>query len=174
MTRTNAEAAAVHTKAVLRDLYETHHSFLYNYMFNLTRNREEAADLVQEVFLRLCRQAWVPEQPKTWLFRTGYRLFVDQWRRRQRYMKLQLGRETVELHTPEQALIDKEFGDAVRAQLERLKPLSQAAFHMRVYREYSLGEISRALDCSENTVKSCIRRGRKQLAGWLRAYGDSR
>jgi RNA polymerase sigma factor (sigma-70 family) len=153
--------------ANLDELYSAHSVYLNKFMFKLTRDQEEAADLVQEIFLRLCQQERLPEHPKTWLSRTGYRLFIDQWRRKQRYSMLQLDHSLTSRDTTEQVILDREFDRFVRLLLLRLKPLSRNAFHLRIYEQCSYGEISRLLGCSENTVKSCIRRGREQISKWL-------
>jgi RNA polymerase sigma factor (sigma-70 family) len=153
--------------ANLDELYTAHSVYLNKYMFNLTRNREEAADLVQEIFLRLCQQDSLPEHPKSWLARTGYWLFIDQWRRNQRYSRLPLDHGLPNCDTTEQAVLDREFERFLRLQLLRLKPLSRNVIHLRVFKQYSYNEISRQLGCPENTVKSCIRRGRAQLSKWL-------
>jgi RNA polymerase sigma factor (sigma-70 family) len=154
-------------EAKLDELYAAHSVYLNKYMFKLTRNQEEAADLVQEIFLRLCQKDNLPEHPKEWLARTGYWLFIDQWRRKQRYSKLPIDHGLPSCDTTEQAVLDREFERLVRLLLLRLKPLSRTAFHLRIYEQCSYGEISRLLGCSENTVKSCIRRGREQISKWL-------
>jgi RNA polymerase sigma factor (sigma-70 family) len=155
------------TATDLDKLYEAYAVHLNKYMFTLTRNREEAADLVQEAFLRLCQQISLPEYPRTWLSRTGYRLFIDRWRREQRLLKLPLVQVVPDLATPEQAVLHREFEMNIYRLLRRLKPQARTAFHLRVYEQYSYNEISQLLGCSENTVKSYIRRGRVQLSKWL-------
>jgi RNA polymerase sigma-70 factor (ECF subfamily) len=64
-----------------------HFDALYRAAFRLARRREDAEDLVQEVAVR----AW-PElerlesldNPRSWLLRVQYRIFVDEFRRRGR------------------------------------------------------------------------------------------
>jgi RNA polymerase sigma factor (sigma-70 family) len=153
--------------ANLDELYTTHSVYLNRFMFKLTRNQEEAADLVQEIFLRLCQKDDLPEHPKEWMSLTGYRLFVDQWRRKQRCSRLPLDHSMPNHNITEQAVLDREFERLVRLLLLRLNPLSRTAIHLRVFEHCSYGEISRRLGCPENTVKSCIRRGRAQLSRWL-------
>jgi RNA polymerase sigma factor (sigma-70 family) len=151
----------------LDELYTAHSVYLNKFMLKLTRNQEEAADLVQEIFLRLCQKDNLPEHPKEWLSLTGYRLFVDQWRRKQRCSRLPLDHTFPTHNITEHAVLDREFERLVRLLLLRLNPLSRSAIHLRVFEQRSYGEISRLLGCSENTIKSCIRRGRAQLSRWL-------
>ncbi|WP_054023584.1 RNA polymerase sigma factor [Bacillus sp. FJAT-28004] len=154
--------------ADLNDLYAAHSVYLNKSMYYLTRNREEAADLVQEAFLRLCLQDSLPHNPKSWLSQTGYRLFIDKWRRTKRVSFLPIDYYTVSSQTtPEQAVLDMEFERLVYQLLLRFKPRMRTALYLRIYKQFSYEEIASLLDCSENTVKSYIRRGRAQLSKWL-------
>jgi len=155
-------------QAEVAELYVKYAQYLNIFLLRLTRNREEAADLVQEVFLRLCLQDRLPEHAKEWMALTGYRLFVDQWRRRKRTAGLRF--ELIpfaEFVSPEQAALDREFEISVQQLLLRFKLRKRTALYMRLYKQAGSGEISKLLDYPENTVKSDIRRGRRQLSEWL-------
>ncbi|GGD58721.1 RNA polymerase sigma factor [Paenibacillus nasutitermitis] len=157
------EQAAVN----LDELYAAHSAYLNKYMYKLTRDREDAADLVQDIFLKLCLQGSLPDHPKAWLSQTGYRLFIDQWRRKQRLSQLQLEKAYCNIAAPEQAALDREFERYVDRLLLRLNPRMRTALYLRIYRHSSYEEIARMLDCSQNTVKTFIRRGKAQLSKWL-------
>jgi RNA polymerase sigma factor (sigma-70 family) len=66
-------------------IFRPHFDALYRAAWRLTRNREDAEDLVQEVALRalpeLERLASL-DAPRAWLLRVQYRVFVDGLRRR--------------------------------------------------------------------------------------------
>ncbi len=160
-------------QAELAELYVQHAQYLNKFMLRLTRNREEAADLVQEVFVRLCLQDRLPEHAKEWMALTGYRLFVDQWRRRKRTAGLRF--EPIpfaQFVAPEQAALDREFESAIQGLLLRFKLRKRTALYMRLYKQAGSGEISRLLDYPENTVKSDIHRGKRQLSEWLLEDSD--
>ncbi len=151
----------------LNDLFVAHATHLRNYMLKLTRDREDAADLVQETFLRLCQQDRLPPYPRTWLARTGYRLFVDEWRRKRRARGRMVTPNPVGCTMPEQAYLERELEDEVDRLLQRLHPRARDAFRLRVRGSLSYGDIAQLLGCSENAIKSCMRRGRVHLAQWL-------
>ena len=155
--------------AKLDELYMEYAVHLNRYLRKLTRDPEEARDLAQESFLRLCQQDHLPPYPKEWLFLTGYRLFVDQWRRRRRITSLRFdgGREPLSSAAPEQTVLDREFERQVARLLLRFKAPMRTALYMRLFKSSPYGEIARTLRCSENTVKSFVRRGRKKLSEWL-------
>lgn len=153
---------------IVNELYAAHADNLNRYMYKLTRNREEAADLVQEAFLRLIMQGDdLPSYPKTWLSQTGYRLFIDQWRRRKRIQWQPLCDRMPCQAMLEQEVVDGDFERFVWSLLSRLKPLTRAALYLRIFKQLSYSEIAVQLGCNENTVKTHIRRGRAQLAEWL-------
>ncbi|XID95980.1 RNA polymerase sigma factor [Paenibacillaceae bacterium WGS1546] len=152
----------------LGEVYERYASDLYRFMLRLTRNREDAADLVQDVFLKLCQQATLPERAREWMATTGYRLFVDRWRRERRAVDTPPGLVPSDVFiAPEQAVLDLEFDRFVRRMLLRFKRGRREALYMRLYEQTSCAEIARLLMCPENTVKSHLRRGRRQLSEWV-------
>ncbi len=172
--RSEEDGRVERKRAEVADLYSQHAPYLNKFMLRLTGNREEAADLVQEVFVKLCLQERLPEHAKEWMALTGYRLFVDQWRRRKRTVGLRFeAASRADFIAPEQAALDREFESAVQRLLLRFKRRKRTALYMRLYEHAGSGEISKRLDYPENTVKSDIRRGRKQLSEWLREDTDS-
>ena len=64
-----------------------HFDALYRAAMRLTRRREDAEDLVQDVLLRAfpaLGQLETLDSPRGWLLRVQYRIFVDGYRRRHR------------------------------------------------------------------------------------------
>jgi RNA polymerase sigma-70 factor (ECF subfamily) len=64
-----------------------HFEVLYRAAMRLTRCREDAEDLVQDLALKACTELdrlEALESPRSWLLRVQYRLFVDGFRRRTR------------------------------------------------------------------------------------------
>ncbi len=70
------------TEHFLTDLFERYHRALFWYFLRHTRSREDAEDLVQEVFLRASRSAGRYRrlgtgQETVWLFRIARHLLID-------------------------------------------------------------------------------------------------
>ena len=68
-------------------LVQPHFAALYRAAMRLTRRRPDAEDLVQEVCLRACARLddlGAVTNPRAWLMRALYHLFVDATRRKRR------------------------------------------------------------------------------------------
>src|SRR5215472_13866735 len=66
-------------------LFERHHRALFRYFVSLTRSRELAEDLVQDVFFRMLRYrtSYDPEKPFTaWMYQIARHASVDQAQKR--------------------------------------------------------------------------------------------
>lgn len=56
-------------------LFDTHYLLLYRYLDRLSGDPELAADLAQDVFLRLYRRGSLPDAPASWLISVALNLF---------------------------------------------------------------------------------------------------
>jgi RNA polymerase sigma-70 factor (ECF subfamily) len=153
----------------LRTLFETHHARLYRLARRLTATADDAADLVQETFLRAARApASVPSGPaseEAWLVRVLVNLCRDGWRRRSTRRRLD-GCHLVEALAPrpshpEAALV---ASATVWRALRQLTPRRRAAIILHDLDGVSVVNIARMLGVSAVTVRWHLSRGRRQLA----------
>jgi RNA polymerase sigma factor (sigma-70 family) len=70
-------------------------------------------------------------------------------------------------HNPEQTLIGRQLGHALQRAVESLSPDHRAVVELAFAEDYSYQEISIALDCPVNTVKTRMFYARKHLAELL-------
>ncbi|HVL98984.1 MAG TPA: sigma-70 family RNA polymerase sigma factor [Egibacteraceae bacterium] len=147
---------------------------IYNVAYRLTGDVDDAADLTQEVFVRVYGNLdrYQPGTFDGWLYRITKNLFLDQVRRRKRVRLETLPEE--EWRTP----VSEEPGPAelvdrrtLEANLERgLAELSQP-FRLAVVlcdvEGLSYDEITEATGWPTGTVRSRIHRGRRQLRDFL-------
>ena len=80
-------AAQRDREALFDAIYEEHQRALYAYFFGRTADREQALDLLQELFLRVWRsllslESLAPEKRQFWLFAVARNLVVDHYRSR--------------------------------------------------------------------------------------------
>jgi len=146
------------------------------------RNREQAEDLAQEVFLRVyrAREDYVPSAKfTTWLFRIATNLALNSVRDT-RYQKLEVSIDapvTIDadegdekpLDIPEkhpnieQHLVEDARKKMIRHAIEKLPEKQRAAVLLHKYEELDYAEIAKILNCSESALKSLLFRAYESL-----------
>lgn len=151
---------------------------IYGVAYRLTGNAEEAADLTQDVFVRVGRNLhrYQPGTFDGWLYRITKNLFLDMVRRRARIRMEPLPEE--EWRTP--ATDDPGPADVIErgtleARLERGLDTLSADFRLAVVlcdvEGLTYEEIAEVTGWPLGTVRSRIHRGRKQLRDHLELVG---
>jgi len=151
---------------------------LYTMALRMLANPADAADVVQETFLRAYTR--LPElhgkSVRGWLYRVAINCSHDVQRRVARRPADPLEDETgkiVDLPDPalgpEASALQRERAAAVRDALIRVPLVFRAALVLRDVNELSYEEISEALRIPVGTVRSRLNRGRTMLSASLRA-----
>ena len=164
-------------EAACGELVAAHERMVFGLALNLTRSREEALEVSQEVFLRVFRTlASFRGQStlRTWI----YRIVINQarnrqrwWRRRHIAQQVSLD-EHVEIHgdpeathavLPDRQLASKETADRIRCAMERLPFEQRTALVLREVDGLRYDEIAYSLGVAVGTVKSRLTRARQAL-----------
>ena len=136
---------------------------------------DSAEDVTQEAFLAAWRA--LPEfrgdcRFSTWLYRLVSNAAIDCLRREKKH------RDTGDVDDlelpdggppPQEQAERSDTRDAVRLALDRLSPEHRQVLLLRFMQELDYGEIARALNVSEGTVKSRINRAKSKLREVLAA-----
>ena len=139
-----------------------------------TRNRYEAEDVFQEVFLKLFRHKegiCNEEHLKAWLIRVTVNqcksLAVTVWNKRRVSMEA-VAEQGEEMQADEG---ESEVYEAVK----KLPPKYREVIHLFYYEELQIKEIAAVLERNEATIKTQLARGRQMLEKMLKgAFGDGR
>jgi RNA polymerase sigma-70 factor, ECF subfamily len=138
---------------------------LYGTAFRMTRNAQDAEDLVQETFLRAFRafDRFVPgTNIRAWLFTILHRVRTDAFRRSRRSPRtVELVDDGPAVPPPQDALA--QGGEDLGRALESLPDVFRDAVVLRDVEEFSYQEIAGVLDVPIGTVMSRIHRGRALL-----------
>ena len=157
-----------------------HNDALNNYALQLTKDRENANDLVQETFLKAMRyedKFRKGTNLKGWLFTIMKNTFINEYRRNvKRNTFLDSTDNTYYLDsTPNKAKNDGEV-KFIRRDLEsaisQLPPDLEYTFRRNMV-GYKYHEIAEELDIPIGTVKTRIFVARKKLRGMLQEYKNS-
>ena len=128
--------------------------------YSLLKNRADAEDVVQDVFLRYYtdeKQFASVAHIRAWLLRTAINRAKDLLRAARRQRELPL--EDV---PAEQELPDDESGALFRAVTALPEPY-RIVIHLHYYEDYSVREIAQLLRLPQATVKTRLFRGRQLL-----------
>jgi len=163
-------------------LLQRYRTPLVNFLFRMVRNREQAEDLAQEVFLRVyrAREYYVPSAKfTTWLFRIATNLALNSMRDT-RYQKLEVSIDApvtldaedgderpldVAEKRPniEQHLVEDVRVKMIRHAINKLPEKQRAAVLLHKYQELDYTEIAKILSCSESALKSLLFRAYEAL-----------
>ncbi|MBK8250584.1 MAG: sigma-70 family RNA polymerase sigma factor [Gemmatimonadetes bacterium] len=157
---------------------------LYSFALKLSRNPDDAEDLVSDTYLRALER-WHQFRPGTnmraWLFTILYHVFVSRKRRISAREVLStddpespVGPETlVGDADPEGAFYDSFIDEEIVASIEALPSEYRTAVLMSDVHGMRYAEIAEVLGVPEGTVKSRLFRGRRILQRRLRDYAVS-
>lgn len=155
-----------------------YHAPVYNLVYGILYDAADAADVTQEVFLRVFRGIGGFRRGsslKTWLYRISVRQALNHrrwcWRHHSHQVSIDDDTNgTAEAHeiedldaTPFEKLATHEAQLAVRRALQSVPEVFRSAVILRDLEGLSYEEVAEILDVSVGTVKSRILRGRRAL-----------
>jgi len=154
----------------LGSLFDAQHQRLYRLARRLSRDPEDARDLVQETFLRAARSLRslpaVDTDAEAWLVRILVNLCRDHFRKiavRRRFPKAE-SVETLGAPDPESAAVARA---TVQAALARLSPRRRTVIVLHELEQLPVPKIAEMLGLSKVTVRWHLSAARKGLAGIL-------
>ena len=133
---------------------------VYNYLLRLTRNREDALDLTQDVFLKAYQNLRKLDDPgrfAPWLYRIAHNEAYSMFRKRRPECDAEeVVPEAVEtgISVAGTSVFPIELSLAVAAALDRLSADQREAVVLKIYQGFKFEEMSEILECPVSTVKS--------------------
>lgn len=157
-----------------RRLFDRYQHPVYNFVYRLLDNAEDAADVVQDAFIKvyIALERTEVRNFSAYLYRTAKNLAYDVMRRRSRFVDVDhelLAPEDPSIYAdPQRALLLGEQIDTVRAAARGLNENQRAALIMRELEELDYDEISEVLDSNRNAVGALLSRARLKFREELR------
>jgi len=148
----------------LKTAYETNADMLYRLAFSYMKNREDAEDVVQEVFTKYFCGLHLPmskEQEKAWLIRVTINQCRDVLRKRSYRMHDSLD-DVAEMVGKEEPECSGVFDT-----LQKLPDKYKGVILLHYLEGYSVDEVAKILHISVSAVKMRLKRGRELLKGEL-------
>lgn len=165
----------VDTEALFAQLFAQYEQPIYQYVYRLLSDPEDARDFTQDAFVKAYRK--LPEtlakgnfQPQAWLYRIATNVCLDELRHR-KLLKWQPWEAFVSLFhpsqiardNPERDVLQRETKHEVELVLEKLSPRYRAALVMREYHGLGYEEIADVMGTSRTAVKTLLLRARESF-----------
>lgn len=152
-------------------LYDEQGSALFAFVLNLTRSEADTKDILQEIFCRVAREPALlrgVKSPGAFLMKMGYRMVIDQHRRRS--VRERHAKETgaCEIFATTADPDEREFRRALTDAMTTLPSEQRAVLHLKLWEELTFEEIAEALEVPANTAASRYRYGIDKLRDALR------
>lgn len=164
-------------------LIDAYEKPIFNLVYRLLGDMDEAADLTQETFVCAYRsfdRFRGDSSPYTWLYRIALNLCKNHFKRKDRTREFEgasldatgdgAGYDPVEPDTPEAVLERKELKERVEQAISQLPPDYRIVAVLRDLHGLSYKEIAEAAELSEDVVRTRLARARGMLRQKLAAY----
>jgi RNA polymerase sigma-70 factor (ECF subfamily) len=146
---------------------------LFNFAYRYLGDQDEAADIVQETFVRLYRNLTKLDlqQPlKPWLYRTARNLCLNRIPQRLRHQSME-GDTILQMPDgaagPDDQIDLHDLQASVQEAVRRLPPMYRDVVTLYYFAELSVQEVAAILGLPEATVKTRLFRARERLKRWL-------
>lgn len=160
------------------ELVRRYRNDVYGLSYHFLRNREEAWDVSQEVFIKAYRSLKRFRGDagfKTWLLRIAANHCKDSFKKRRLATVSMDALPTQDFFAgsgdPEKTLRNTELGQAIQEAMDSLPPKHRLAFVLREFEDMSYKEMAQVMQCSEGTVMSRLHHARKKLQNTLARLG---
>jgi len=173
-------------RKAFEEIYQLYHRRIYNAVYGMLSDADDAQDVTQDVFIRLhdaLPTLRADEAFSTYLYRIALNLCRDRARRKKRvrFQSMDTPRadsegdiEPMEFpdlgKLPEELLTGDELQLRVREAVQTLSQDHKAVIMMHHFQGMEVNDIAQILEVPSGTVKSRLARGRDQLHRKLRSY----
>ncbi len=163
-----------------------HMDALYNFALRLTKEKEDASDLLQETYLKAYRffdKFQRGTNCKAWLFRIMKNSYINRYRKTQKlpesidfdsvsdfYHSIKPQGETG--NDLQLEVFDQLLGDQVVLAVEQLPSDFRTVVILCDLEDFTYEEIADFVDCPVGTVRSRLHRGRRLLRQYLADYAQ--
>ncbi|MBY0221203.1 RNA polymerase sigma factor [Mammaliicoccus sciuri] len=161
----------------LNALYEEYGRYLYHLCLKLTRNKEEAEDLMQDVWVKVVRYSGEMNEVnrmKAWLTTICMNTFRDRYRKNVRHSQYVMNQpDTLDVplldlvpsdaKTPVELIEQNDIQMLVQQKIGQLDGIYRKTIEYFYVNQYSLVEIAGIMKVSIGTVKSRLFRAKKYL-----------
>lgn len=169
--------------SVFDDLYKKYHQDVFQFLFYMVKNREQAEDLVQEVYIRVLKSYHRFEgksSEKTWLFAIARNVAIDHFRKEKGWKQRLIDKfdfteqQVIDETNPipdEVAILNEDIQRLYRC-LDKCSTDQKMVIIMRYLQQFSISETAVSLGWTESKVKTTQHRAMKVLKKHMEEISD--
>jgi len=157
------------------ELFKRYQKKLFGYIYRLTRDKEEAEDILQNVFIKTYRNIHhfdISRKFSSWIYRIAHNEAINYLKRKnKRYIvsweDITTSKDKIDTASDDESMdeiwLHEEITEEIDSALEKLPKQYRQILDMRYFKEYSYAQISEILKKPVNTVGTIINRAKKKL-----------
>ncbi|EKU89439.1 sigma-70 family RNA polymerase sigma factor [Bacteroides oleiciplenus] len=158
---------------IVTDSYTSYRRSVYLYIYYKINSKEEAEDLVQDVFLRLMdyKKMLRPDTVKFFIHTIARNLVTDYLRRhykRQEITSYMYDHAVIYTNEAESQIIANDLLSLEKHKLQMLSDQRRKVYVMNRFQEQSVSEISMKLNLSQRTVENHLFVSRKLVRDFIK------
>lgn len=152
-----------------KEIYDRYNKLLYLFAYNKLRNKEEAKDIVQDVFAWLLnnRSSFaVNSSVSSFLYKSVLNKIFDIFRHQSVICKyIEQGEHYIDVDSTETDYLirEKDIAQMIRLEIDAMPQKMKEVYLLRFEHYLSAKEIAEQLNISENTVNTHLKRATKKL-----------
>ncbi len=158
-------------QGAFKEIFDQYHKKVYRIAYGMVREREEALDIVQEVFIKLFRSIRNFKGKSkfyTYLYRMTMNTAIDHTRKIGKASHLKGEEDWAQFPEslekgPDRLLLQKELEERVNWAMTKLPEDQRIALVLREVEGLSYQEMAETMGCSIGTVMSRLHYGRKKV-----------
>ena len=155
-------------------IFRTYYAPLCKTVYNITRDKDAAEDIVQDVLLKVWRrksQLDFSKSIKSYLFRSSVNTALNYLEKNRRSTSMaEAGQISLGANTTDDAIGYDEVNHRVHQALEALPPKCRTVFSLSRYEELSYAEIAEQLDISVKAVEKHMGKALKHMRAYLHSF----
>ncbi len=161
--------ALENNKQAWLQLVQRYEGLVFNYALRMSGSRDDAMDLMQDVFLSLFRNlaGWRGESSfKNWLMKIAHHRCIEHFRRRREFADehdFEQQESELDWHNPEAVYQGQQRTQKLVAAMQELPLEQRIVVELKFFQHLKLQEMSQQLDVPLNTVKSRLYKAVERL-----------
>ena len=152
-----------------KEVYDRYNKLLYLFAYNKLRNKEEAKDVVQDVFAWLLNNSTrfaINSSVSSFLYKSVLNKIFDIFRHQSVIRKyIEQGDHYIDIDSTETDYLirEKDIAQMIRQEIDAMPQKMKEVYLLRFEQYLSAKEIAEQLNISENTVNTHLKRAAKKL-----------